>query len=309
MMYRIQTVLFLFIILWMGCSCAKKKKNHAVWIEIHGEVINPPSAWVILERFTRGNYIKEDSITLTREGRFNFSLGSVEYNYCAINFPGAGRLPIVLGDGELFIKADFQGDEPQFTVSGAPNMDDIFVVQKIKNFFTGFKPGFKNVPAEAHRGPRVAEDDRKKNGDGEHTFHPGTPVPDLILPNPDGIEVALADFKGKTVLVDFWAAWCKPCREAHPALRQLYARYQNRGFEILSVSLDRNRDQWMKAIREDSLTWSQISDLKYFDSDVIENFGIEFIPSNLLVDAQGMIVARNITADSVSKQLQILIGQ
>jgi peroxiredoxin len=297
------------MILWIGVGCAKKNKSNELWIKITGEVIHPPSPWVILERFVHGNYVKEDSIMLTREGRFNFSLKRLKYNYCAINFPGAGRLPIVLGDTELFIKADFRGDEPHFVVSGAPNMDDIFVVQKIKNFFTGFKPGFKNAPAQSQQGAEVTKSERDKEGDEQRALHPGDAAPDLILPTPEGIDVSLADFRGKIVLVDFWAAWCKPCREAHPALRRLYGRYHKRGFEILSVSLDRDRNQWMKAIREDSLTWSQVSDLKYFDSDVIETYGIEFIPSNLLLDAQGMIIARNLTADSVGKHLQILIDQ
>jgi peroxiredoxin len=309
MMQRIRIGVFLIMNLLMVWGCQEEQEKETARIRIHGEVINPPSEQVILERFVRGEYVKVDSNALSGKGSFSFDLQLSKFNYYAINYPGSGRLPIVVGQRDLYIKADFRMDPPQFEVRGAPDMDDIFIVQKIKNFFSGFKPGFRNEPpgrdAEDFMNNSDVTASETHDQDGLHT---GTPAPELVLPTPEGSMVALTDFRGTVVLVDFWAAWCRPCREAHPELRRMYDRYNARGFEILSVSLDRNRAQWVQAISEDSLGWSQVSDLKYFNSEVIEKFGVEFLPSNLLVDAQGLIVARNISIDSVKRHLEVMIG-
>ncbi|MEP2350112.1 MAG: TlpA disulfide reductase family protein, partial [Algoriphagus sp.] len=95
----------------------------------------------------------------------------------------------------------------------------------------------------------------------------GQIAPEITLPNPEGEIIKLSDLRGKYVMIDFWAAWCKPCREENPNVVQLYSEYKAKGFEIYGVSLDRTREAWVEAIAEDGLTWPQVSDLQYFNSE------------------------------------------
>ncbi|MEK9998180.1 MAG: TlpA family protein disulfide reductase [Schleiferiaceae bacterium] len=99
--------------------------------------------------------------------------------------------------------------------------------------------------------------------------------------------------EGKYVLVDFWASWCRPCRAANPALVELYNTYHEQGFNILGVSLDRDGASWQKGIKEDGLPWPQISDLQYWQNEISTYYGIQFIPQNILIDDNGVIVAKN----------------
>ncbi|HCP40488.1 MAG TPA: hypothetical protein DIT65_01730 [Cryomorphaceae bacterium] len=99
--------------------------------------------------------------------------------------------------------------------------------------------------------------------------------------------------EGKYVLVDFWASWCRPCRAANPALVELYDTYHEQGFNILGVSLDRDGALWQKGIKEDGLPWPQISDLQYWQNEISTYYGIQFIPQNILIDDNGVIVAKN----------------
>jgi thiol-disulfide isomerase/thioredoxin len=128
-----------------------------------------------------------------------------------------------------------------------------------------------------------------------------TAMPDIVLPNPSEEDMALSSLKGKLVLVDFWASWCGPCRRANPELVRLYELYHSKGFEIFSVSLDGVQQQpnplndWRYAIEYDRLSWPyHVSDLKGFNSQVIETFGIVGIPFAILVDKNGKIIARDV---------------
>ena len=106
--------------------------------------------------------------------------------------------------------------------------------------------------------------------------------------------VSLSSFKGKYVLVDFWASWCGPCRHENPAVVTAYNEFKNKNFTILSVSLDQNKDKWKQAILADNLTWTHVSDLKYWQNEVAQLYHIQSIPANMLIDPTGKIIARNL---------------
>ncbi len=120
-----------------------------------------------------------------------------------------------------------------------------------------------------------------------------------------GNPVSLSSFRGKYVLIDFWASWCGPCRQENPNVVKAFNAYNSKGFTVLGVSLDQPtaKDKWMKAIHDDKLTWTQVSDLKYWKNDVAVQYGIQAIPQNFLIDPQGKIVGKNLRGEALNKKL------
>ncbi len=137
----------------------------------------------------------------------------------------------------------------------------------------------------------------------------GAIAPDFTLNTPEGTPFSLSALKGKIVLVDFWASWCKPCRLENPNVVADYNKYKDKGFDILGVSLDKDKESWIKAIGDDKLSWHQVSDLKYWQNEVAVKYGIQSIPSNLLLDKDGKIIAKNLRGEALGKKLEELFGQ
>jgi len=134
----------------------------------------------------------------------------------------------------------------------------------------------------------------------------GQPAPEISLPNPNGETVNLSDFRGKYVLVDFWAGWCKPCRDENPNVVRLYEKYKDKGFEVFGVSLDRTKEMWLKAIEEDQLKWTQVSDLKYFNSEAASTYQINAIPATYMIGPDGNILAKDLRGISLESKLSEL---
>lgn len=133
-------------------------------------------------------------------------------------------------------------------------------------------------------------------------------APGLSLPDSTGKMLDLQDFKGKYVLVDFWASWCSPCRKENPNIVAAYKTYHKAGLEILGVSLDENKKSWLAAVKKDDLQWPQVSDLQGWKSKPVITFGIKSIPFNFLLDPQGKIVGRNLRGAELEKKLAELIS-
>lgn len=180
--------------------------------------------------------------------------------------------------------------------------------------YGGYAPDYGDVaPLFALLGDKV-----KKTKDGEQyaskleiikATSVGAVAPNFIQTDPEGKPVSLASFRGKYVLVDFWASWCGPCRAENPNVVKAYETYSSKNFTVLGVSLDQPnaKEKWLKAIQDDHLTWTHVSDLKFWKNEVAVQYGINAIPQNFLVDPQGKIVAKNIRGEELQTTLQKLL--
>jgi thiol-disulfide isomerase/thioredoxin len=137
----------------------------------------------------------------------------------------------------------------------------------------------------------------------------GYPAINFTQNTPEGKPVKLSDYKGKYVLVDFWASWCGPCRAENPNVVAAYNKYKDKGFTILGVSFDQNKDAWLKAIEKDNLNWTHVSDLKGWGNEVGKIYSISSIPQNILVDKDGKIVGKNLRGPALDEKLDELFKQ
>lgn len=139
----------------------------------------------------------------------------------------------------------------------------------------------------------------------------GAIAPDFTQNDVSGKPVSLSSFKGKYVLLDFWASWCGPCRQENPNVVKMYNKYKGKNFTVLGVSLDKadGKQAWLAAIKNDGLTWTQVSDLKFWSNFAVSLYGVQSIPQNFLISPEGKIVAKNLRGDDLDKMLEKFLGK
>ena len=139
----------------------------------------------------------------------------------------------------------------------------------------------------------------------------GRVAPAFRLPDANGKNISLNQFRGKYVLIDFWASWCVPCRKENPNIVKTYQKYHDKNFDIVSISLDRpnEKDKWLKAIADDGLSWSHVSELKYWQDPTAKKYAVKSIPANFLIDPQGRIIEKNLRGERLEQILEKIMAK
>ena len=145
--------------------------------------------------------------------------------------------------------------------------------------------------------------------EGAKSAQVNTQAKKFVQQSSTGQKISLEAFEGKYVLLDFWASWCAPCRKEHPNLIKTYEQFKNKHFEIISVSLDSEKDSWLNAIAKDKITWTQVSDLKGQQNDIAVQYGVQSVPANFLINPKGVIIDKNLTGEELYKKLKTLLDK
>lgn len=177
--------------------------------------------------------------------------------------------------------------------------------QELKAMYDAFTPEMKETSAAK----RIAEqlEGLKEREEKNKTTEIGAKAPEFTAPGPNGEQVALTDVLGKVTLVDFWAAWCRPCRAENPNVVSVYKKYHDKGLNILGVSLDRKAEDWKKAIEDDGLTWNHVSHVQYFNDPVAKLYNVDAIPAAFLLDENGVIIAKNLRGPALEEKVAELL--
>lgn len=208
------------------------------------------------------------------------------------------RKHLQLSHERTLLELEFIKEHPSSNVS----LEMLEKISRQSKFIDGVEIAYKELDKQLKTTPQGII--IKENIVKARMVKTGQPAKDFVLPDSNGKEVRLSSFKGNYMLLDFWASWCGPCREEHPNLIAAYEKYKEKGFTILSVSIDVNKEKWLSAIAKDKLTWTQVSDLKANKSESYQLYGITTIPANFLIDPKGTIIAKDLKGELLDKELE-----
>ncbi|MFS4418640.1 redoxin domain-containing protein [Maribacter sp. 2307ULW6-5] len=214
------------------------------------------------------------------------------------------------------LQEEYQGFEAKFIADHPNGLISAMLLERavatqnmkaseIEEMFQALTPEIQN----SVQGKKVSEGlEKLKQAEiaGKNTAI-GAKAPNFSGPNPDGDIVALNDVLGKATLIDFWAAWCRPCRAENPNIVSVYNKYHDKGFNVIGVSLDRTAEAWKKAIEDDGLVWHQISNIAYFDDEIARLYNVNAIPAAFLLDENGVIVAKNLRGADLEREVAKLL--
>ena len=312
-------------------SCTEEKKGYV----IDGQISDVNEGMMYLKKYVDKNFVEVDSAVIT-DGKFRFEGMVSEPLAHGLTIVKASNRPQVFFLDNDAMKITMNQSNKEFSVTGSP-ANDIYLrnakITRSKEY--SLDSLIAAHPASAVAAYFVVKDfaykldlegmkavrakfDASLNGTSYiqqiesminrmEKVQVGSVAPDFTLPDVDGNPVSLSSYRGKYVLVDFWAAWCPDCRKENPNIVAAWEKYHGKNFDVLGVSLDRNRDQWLAAIEKDGLKWTQISDLKYWSSEAAVLYCIRWIPMSFLIDPDGKIVAIGLEGEELHNKLEELL--
>ena len=311
-------------------SCQETPKGYV----INGEVAGMPEGKIYLKSFRNKMFFDVDTAEV-KDGKFTFKgevdqpllfgLATENMDYPVQLFVENTTMDVKIGDdGETItvqnspVNTVFQENADKVFEDGydidsliAKYPDSPAAAFYLYRYFTYQLPLDDLKATRARISPALADCPYVKDLDGIikqlENVQIGKTAPEFSLPDTAGVSVSLSDFRGKYVLLDFWASWCPPCRRENPNVVKAFNEYKDKNFTIIGISLDKDKSKWLKAIADDNLTWTHLSDLKYWDSEIPALYGVRGIPANVLLDPDGVIIAKNITGEDLHQKLKEVI--
>lgn len=302
-----------------------------------------PNAQIYLDLVSNSGTEIGNKATVATDGSFSFALALKHAGVYRLR-TGQRFMPLVLHPGDaLDVQADmgkfeaYQINGSEASVALKPFVVDKFRLDQVTNFVNTSKDAlaswyvvrlfsidygdhlgnyqkvreqllvqYPDGPYTSQFATRVAEDAAKVQQ--QPGIRLGVTPPEIALPDPNGKVISLSSLKGKVVLIDFWASWCGPCRKSNPELVEIYKKYKDRGFTVYSVSLDRAKDAWVKAIKDDKLSWpTHVSELKQWEGRVNTLYGVEGIPATFLLDRSGKVAGKNLHGAALRTEIEALL--
>lgn len=302
--------------------------------QVSGTVDGVNSGKIYLQRFDEKIFFNIDSAEI-KDGKFAFSTKLKLPEIYGLSLDTAkGSFLLFLDNNPVTVKLDSSFSYKNTLVTGSVLQDeytaykqlkDVKIDEYIKSHSTSLVAAYVLYREYAYRlntdelkaniallAPELQEtpyvQTLNKLTNVFETVAIGKKAPLFEAKTTDGQTVKLSDHLGKGyLLIDFWASWCRPCRKENPNLVRIYDKYKNKGFDIFGVSLDKEHRFWSKAIEDDKLIWTNVSDLKYWHSQPAELYGVRVIPSNFLVNSEGVIIAKNLKGNDLDEYLNKLL--
>ena len=331
---KILTITILAATLLACGSKAREEKNDS---RLTGTVNNVKTGKIYLQKFNNKMYSTIDSVDIV-DGNFEFLTSNLQLpelyalslnpeNGQYLTFLEEGRLTVLIDSSAYYKNSQLQGSKLQDSFVAYQQLDDdsldiseyiqanpsslVSAYVLYRNFSYRLTPeeigqNIALLDSTLYNTPYVKVLNEVKLK--KEAVVVGKKAPNFTAPTPEGTLVSLSDIVNKHsyTLVDFWASWCGPCRRENPNVVAAYNKYKREGFTVLGVSLDKNKDKWEAGIVKDNLNWTQVSDLKFWDSEPAKLYGVRAIPSNFLVDKDGVIVAKDIKGDVLEQTLSKL---
>lgn len=242
---------------------------------------------------------------------FRQELDSIQKTFQSVAQTGDAAKQQELVDAFESVRGEYQEYQREFLMENSTSPACISILGELdpeenldiyKKVQSGIRDQFSDHLYFSMLSNQIAEAEKRQASSAK--LQPGNVAPEIELDNPEGKTIPLSSLRGKVVLIDFWASWCKPCRRENPNVVKMYNELKDDGFEIYGVSLDRDKGKWVQAIKQDGLTWPQVSDLQFWNSAAAQLYNVSSIPHTVLVDREGKIIASGLRGQALEAKVK-----